>query len=252
MIGISALVVFAGVTAWWKAQSDQVSLDESTLCPTSGPSSVTAILVDQTDPLTRIQKADLESKLMKVATGIEKFGQLSLHSVAQDAEKPYRTHFVKCNPGSGENASSVTSNPQLKRRRWKDLFATPVAAVLGQLLNAAPARRSPLMESLQWLSVSYFAQHRSRGIPIKLIFASDLLQHSDAFSHYRARMTFSSFKKSPEYGLIHTDLRGVSVHIYLLRRSGRKAIQDNALIGFWKQYFESQGAAIARVLRVQG
>jgi hypothetical protein len=63
LVVIAVLLLAGLIGAYAFVASNRIDLDAETGCPTSGPSAITAILFDRTDPINSKQKLYLENKL---------------------------------------------------------------------------------------------------------------------------------------------------------------------------------------------
>jgi hypothetical protein len=68
---------------------------------------------------------------------------------------------------------------------------------------------------------------------------------------YQGVPPFESFKKTPYFSRVRSDLEGVSVLVFYLVRPG-VAEQDRRHIAFWDSYFQAQGADMEPVEKVFG
>jgi hypothetical protein len=235
------------------ARRARPDLDEATLCPKTGPTGVAAIVIDATDSVGVIQREDISNRLRGLRLDLPAHWLFSIFSLAERVDAVPQSAIRLCNPGRGENLSQITSNPALVEKRWRERFEGPISHIVDNLTQIAPANASPLMEMTQAVAVTELTKPEVEKLPKRLILVSDMLQHSDHFSMYgSAGPDFAAFKKSPAFAAVRADLRGVDVEIYLISRPSELGRQNRALVDFWGQYFESQGAKLVHVLRITG
>lgn len=249
----SVFIVFAiGYGMYSKAKKAQVPLDSVTLCPLDGPSGVTVLLIDRTDPLGPVQTADLRQHLLRIRDGLPLYEGIEIYSIGPVVNEVLSEEGpMLCNSGRAEDVDSLTANPRLTEKRWKERFAEPLQKVFDKLLEAGHDERSPIMESIQSVSVTAFGSLSPKAKHRRLIIASDMLQNTEALDQYKGDIIpFSQFKTTAEYKRLRTDLQGVEVEILYFERNvspqGRKHIE------FWQEYFADSGAKLVRVTRIQG
>lgn len=253
MIAIVLLVVI-GVGGLYVWQSHGMrEADRVTGCPKRGlPTSVTAVLLDVSDPMSAIQTADFNQLMEDIKTSIPKFGRLELYSLAADVDKPLTPEYAGCNPGSGQDTNQITGNQKLADRHWTKLFSEKVDGVLSRIVSAPGADRSPILESIQSISITAFGGEEMRKIPRTIIIVSDLIQYTRQVSFYQGAPDFEKFSKTPYFGKIRTDLHGTSVVFALIRRDTRRQVQNIKLRDFWMQCITDQNGVIDRWYPIKG
>ncbi len=225
-------------------------LDRTSLCPEGGPRGQYVLLVDRTDALTTPQREDLRNKLRGITEQVPRGHELSVFTVDEIHEQLLMPLMLRCSPGRDENLSGWSGNPELAKRRWEQDYAAPVGKVIDHVTEAeASAPRSPIMESIQSVTISSFGRG-PKDVPRRLIIVSDMLQNTVAFSHYRKFPAFEQFRGTAYYRSVKSDLRGVTVTIVLLRRE--HVVPDRELIEFWQRYLADAGAVLDSVEAVQG
>ena len=232
---------------------EPVNRDPETLCRSEdGPSSITAILLDRTDSFSAITKSDLEVQIWNRLNEIEENHEISLFSVEPTQEKSLDPIIQVCNPGDPENVNHLTQSEAIIRRNWQQKFRQPLEEVLRSLLDEKEAPSSPIMESIQSVSITHFQDTKRRSVPRRLIIISDLLQNSDAISFYRDQPDFNRFKKTPESRGLNPDLRGVDVEMWLIQRRQPQQGDGRTLLKFFQSWLSEHGGSVVRVLRTSG
>jgi hypothetical protein len=250
-MGAAALLVVAGIGWYVLVESDSKRLD-SNLCPAEGgPSSVRVVIVDATDPYNAIQWRNVRNRLLDLKEDVPKHGLLAIFSVTEGLQETLQPEFELCNPGSGDELSIWTSNPELARRKWERSFVAPVDSILSTLNTDEPRRRSPIMEAIQAARArvgTYDTGDR------KLLLVSDLMQHTETYSHYGSRPPdFERFESTATEGKLSADLSGWEVEVLYARRRGAESeVQGRRHIDFWDQYFLQSGATLRRVKSIDG
>lgn len=243
---IVAMVGSTGAIFYWSyAQSQVPEIDESSLCPRTGPTGHLAILVDTTDPmpLTQLEAArqHIERKIAEAAVHT----RISFATVNPDIDTRGGAFFSMCKPQSGGDASILTQNPQMVEARFHAEFAGPVSEAMSALLRVSEAQSSPIMESAQEFAarIPGFAVGQ---VPRELVLMSDLVQHSDTFSFFRGG-DWNSFAAAGGPDRFGSAYDGANVTVLRIPRlPERTAIIDD----FWVRYFDAQGFNDIRVKRL--
>lgn len=239
-IGAAMLLVGYFALNWW-AKGQRVEIDEATLCPVSGPSAVTAVLVDRSDPLTTQQALRVRQVLDRVVAEAPVGGRVALYVAEADAFTALAPVLALCNPGS--EANPLYQNPKKIRARYEEGFKARFDAVRKALLEPAQRKTSPIMESIKAVCIDAFGA-APPGVPLRLVVVSDLVQHSPVTSHYRER-NFETFLRDARLSGVLVDCKGAEVEmLYILRlgKDGRPTIQNGAHQRFWDLWFQRMNA----------
>jgi hypothetical protein len=250
--GVLGLAIIVGAGVW--LQFGRVDTDKTTGCPKEGPASITAVVLDVTDNLGVIQQADLKAFMDEVRDQIPKYGRLDLYTVGTVEKHPLDVQFRACNPGSGKDvASPLTGNAVLADRAWRKRFADRLQDVLNRIVAGSPDAASPIIESVQSVSVTSFEDVGSRkAADTRLILVSDLLQHTKRASFYKGAPDFAQFKSTQYYREVRTEMHGATVTVSIIPRETKRNVQDRRLMQFWIDYFSDQGAIVDRWRPIKG
>lgn len=254
LYGVAMAVVsllLAGGMGWYIFISDGTQLDEN-MCPADqGPSSVNVVVIDVTDPYNSIQWQNIKNRLSEIKNEIPKHGLLAIFSVTKSVPKTLEPEVELCNPGSGQQSSIWTSNPRLKRRRWQKSFIAPIDSILTHINTEGPRRTSPIMETIQAAKAHVGAYDTDDR---RLVIVSDMMQHTDEYSHYGARPPeYDQFESAAPDEKLSTDLSGWKIEILYAWRGGAESqVQGKSHVDFWNQYFQENGATLQRVVRIDG
>lgn len=216
------------------------------------PVDLTAILIDTTDRLSVIQRNYVQDKLQDRIDKTPDGGEVALYTVGPVGDKLLTAEADVCNPGGGQNENPLYGTARLMKRRWKRIFADKLHNVLETLLSSSDSPTSPIMESLQSISVGVFEKPRYDGVPKNLVIVSDMVQNTTGFSQYRERGAFRKFQANSYYIEVRPEFDGVNVSILYLRRPATRPIQTAAHIEFWRDFFEDAGAKSFSVESVEG
>lgn len=230
--------------------SDQI--DRATYCRKDGAQEITVILIDHTDKINATQHAALEKRLWDVANGITKNSVIKVFDVDKITDHVLLPDIDLCNPGDETSVNELTGNKELAKKHYEKKFKEPMNQMLERIFNSNTADESPIMESLQSVVVTSFIGNTNKAAKKKLILVSDLLQYNKNFSLYKEVPDFEVYKDSPHWKSVKSDMNGVEVEIFFLRRDGADSIQTTQLRNFWVKFFEGQGAIVNRFLPIEG
>ncbi|NBC19896.1 MAG: hypothetical protein GVY06_02420 [Alphaproteobacteria bacterium] len=198
----------------------------------------TVILIDQSDPFRANDVAWVRELVEAEARALPRAGRLTV--VQPDLDDPYapRALFSACSTGSPDRAHPVLSNPRMIEDTWRAEFRAPVIESVEMALRDTRQPQSPLMETL--FAIADRPDFRAGGRGLRLVIVSDLMQHSQGFSFYRAGA-------DPEaYGATRLsqrvpDLSGTEVVARIVPRD----VYDLPLgevRAFWRGWFAATGA----------
>lgn len=226
-------------------------LNPQTACPQAGPESVTAIIVDTSDPLVGHQQKALK-KLADSFTD-PKFATHELHVprghlltiYEVGAPEPKRL-FHHCNPGNPETRSTgkkLTEGKILAQTRWQQ-FNHALKNAFPDVTQSAP--QTPLIETIRFVRHAEFppaSMLRDGGTHAgRIVIISDMLQHTNQFSHFGARLPPAA-DAVKTYSL---DLRGIDIHLRRLRIDRYRQYQQAARQHFtwWREFFAATGSPL--------
>jgi hypothetical protein len=221
--------------------SNRIDIDAETGCPASGPSGVTAILFDRTDPINDKQKLFLQNKLDAFRDTIQKFEEVDTYALEDQGDSVVRPLLRLCNPGKGTDVGSITGNPLIVQERWSKQFDAPLRSMMEAMREGGGSKTSAILEAIQSVSLQSFQKPRlATGAPRKLIIISDLIQFTKSLDFYKNDLNYQTFESSNEARRLHTNLAGVTVEILFIPRV--KSDRINRLVSFWTNWLVDQGA----------
>ena len=236
------MAIVAGVFYLYSVQKQShVALNPDNFCPaTTLPVEMTALVIDATDSLNRVQQSSVRNIIEKLVSNTPRHGALAIYLVSTDPEVQSEPVFFRCNPGRGDEIDPIFGNPQKVEYLWKTGFQEVLDEQLTRTLESEGANSSPIMESVLWAAIQHFDKDGYSDIPRNLVVISDFLQHTNGYSHYRSQPNFAVFERSQYYRKIQSDLEDVNVHLWQIRRNSRH--QNADLEKFWEVFFRAQGA----------
>ena len=119
LIVIAVLLLAGLIGAYAYVARSRADLDPETGCPRSGPSAITAILFDRTDPINEKQRLYLTNKLDSFRERTQKFEEVDTYSLEDQRDNVVTPLLRVCDPGRGTDVSSITGNPKLLSERWE-------------------------------------------------------------------------------------------------------------------------------------
>ena len=244
-VGITVLCLLGG-SLWLRY--GRPAADAETFCPAAGPVTVTAVLVDATDPFTPVQAEAVRRRVDEVIDSVPTGGAFELYAVAPTEFTPLDPLVALCNPGRADETNVWTSNPRRVGLRWRDRFAAPLEDALARGLHGDAARSSPILEFLQSLAVTAFSGRGRTGKPHRLVLVSDLLQHSQVLSLYKG--IDRRFLDSPGFARSRPDLADAEVQILYINRVTSRPLQGADHLRFWLDLLAAAGGRVTQVDRL--
>ena len=250
---VLALATVGGVGYWYyTASKAHVAYDKITYCPEAGAYARTVLLVDLTDEISFIQEQKLRNFIHSLADPknddvVPQHTMLSVYLLSEGDLNAIPTPVIEvCNPGSGEGISEFTGNPRLANKRFRERFAVPIDAAIGQVVHTEAARTSPIIESIRGIAVSTFVEPPAPGYEHRLIVISDMLQNTRNASHYRGGQILDDGTLSN----LKSDLGNVDrVDIKVIARQSSERLQGKALVEYWREYFRASGSNLTTAER---
>ena len=249
-----SLCVVLGFFYWGNTiKNKQISLDDD-LCPEeSRIKKYTAILFDISDSLTVTQREFLTKEIQYIKDKSSLHDRIAVFSVGDRLDGKIHPALSLCNPGTGDNIDELTGNPKMALAIWNQEFSERIEFLTRSYLEENEKPFSPLMESIQSISVTFMPRKNVSIVRKEIFIVSDMLQHTSEYSHYKNRPPiFNDFKGSPYELKVKTSLSNVELTIFYLRRFGQNKVQGKMHIEFWNEYFHSLGGNLKTVRHVDG
>ncbi|KQV41916.1 hypothetical protein [Rhizobium sp. Root1204] len=234
------LIMIGAVVGYFylRDRSEQFPPLNAEYCPTTGPTSITAVLLDTTDPIADITKVDLKRQFQKTITDVERGGLIEVYALT-DREGALTRTYRGCNPGDGADADELVSNRKRIQMRWEEGFNKPLQNI-GELLGeGSEGKQSPIMAGIQRIVVESFSDAKLEDKPKTLIVASDMVEHTAAFSIYKSGTDYAAFEKSSASDKFRSPLDGVGVKVFAFQRENTKPL--NELPDFWLKWVAANG-----------
>ena len=123
---------------------------------------------------------------------------------------------------------------------------------IDELLGGSPSEASPIMESVQAMALRVFDNPEFANVGGRtLVLVSDMIQNTPDHSQIGGVQPFESFRRSPGYRRLITDvLADVGVKILYIQRPLQPAYGEH--VQFWSDFFSASGAVLESVVPVTG
>ena len=217
-------------------------LNSRTLCPASGNKGQIILLIDTTDPLTPVAQERLKQLLTGIGDSENNLYLKPAHELfayhltplIADMEKPI---LRVCNPGNPKDIIGFTDSKVKAKLRWL-IFKRKIRSIFPS--TPAAGEQSPLLEAIALVTARHVP---SLGVvdqrkPTRLILFSDMLQNSKYLSHYKSLPTPKAFEKLTGYAEMSSNLKGVDVWLFYVRRTRDKNIQTPEHYYWWTQVID--------------
>ena len=236
---VSVLVVILVVE--WLLRPVPVGDD---LCPENDSEQADriAVIIDPTDVLNIRQSRDAISEVFRLIESTPEYAGISLYDVRFSSEPSFHV----CKPRHHDSIGPIESlyiNKNVAERVYTEKFHDPLLNKLDSLLTGAGSDQSPIIKTLQDISVDAFGSV-SDELPRQVFIVSDMVQHSDDWSFFRDPLDFKALAGHQNYRTMKAhDLGRAKVTILLLARRGQSGLiqNSNGFMNFWNEYFIDQG-----------
>ena len=184
---------------------EKIDTNTADLCPKQGARATVAILLDTTDQISKATKRDIQKRARYELENLPRYYRLSLYTMS-DQGLDLAPEMTQCNPGKLTEMSKlaqkgITANPRMIKEKY-DAFAANISRATNKALNTTfDGKQSPLLSALQELSsnlpepVVLDADLYPAGRN-KIIYITDLMEHTDVFSIYRDGNNMKNFQDS--------------------------------------------------------
>ena len=240
--GIVLAAVFAGFLLYKLAVSVEHT-DESTGCPQNASLSPEhwVIVVDVTSPISAQEKKALQAFHEQITQTAQEKSRVRLYRLGEfEATENDRLVDV-CSPGNPDQANPLYVSVEAVKADWEKKFRTKILDKLDQIIPNRGLKQSPIIESLNSISLMEFSQ--SLGQKKRLVIISDLVQNSALLNMYVEKPDFDDFRKNVGDSKVSARFEGVDVQL-LYFAAREPALQDDSWRDFWVAYVTSNGGRL--------
>jgi hypothetical protein len=250
LLTLVSLFILGGIGYLYLTASSAGDFDKETLCPTRGPTAITAFLIDTTDPLSETTLLDLRTNFQRTASSIPVGSLLEIYSLTE-VPGDLKKLFGRCNPGDASTVSEWTANPRLRQKRWQELFKNILDKVADDLPKGQGGEASPIMAGIQKIKLGVFDQYSELDVQKQIYVASDMIEHTPLYSQYKSGIDYKTYKESDASRKYASSLSGIDVGIWYIDRKDRKfnGIEHNS---FWGNWVVDNGGNFIPSIRLEG
>lgn len=245
----AALIVGLGALSWWVKTSKVVLGPDN--CPVMGPREIHIIMIDQSDPIKPQQAQVIRDNLSSIKKHAAFGTRFDIYTFEGNTTDELKPKLSICAPGKPEEANALIENSERIKRTYDEKFSAQIDASLESLLHASTLPTSPIIESIRAASITSFGGSDVGEIPLHLTLISDMIQHSPAYSQFRADSNFEALSKTSTWAELRPQLKGAETDIlYLLRDDAKrngKPIQNRGHQEFWEHLINSSGGDVAHI-----
>lgn len=246
---IAILIALVGAGVFLTINTEkEIALNTDSLCPVSGSRGTVAVLLDTTDALSPVTKAEIKSKILEIQKKLPRFYRVSVYKLTENGLTKEPIASI-CNPGRLDQMDELarqglTANPILIEKKHTEFKNTISESINDVFKEKFEAEQSPLLASLQELSLAipvpvnvdediYLAGQN------KIVFVTDFLEHTNVFSNYRSGLNFAEFQKSratEKFGKSYSDTQ---IELLMVRRK-IDSFSTMELALFWARVFTEE------------
>ena len=254
LYAFTGLLVLIMLLAAYESTKKTKEIDSSTFCKKNAAETIShhVVLFDPSDTLNFAQRSFLKSKFNSILNEVDIGSKISIYALSNNVEDLFNAKFSMCKPRDGSNTNDLIENQLMITKKWEEEFKEPFFNQLESLTNSLDISQSPIMESIQAVTIQAFQDKNYKSKKLTII--SDMLQNTKKYNHYSTQPDFKSFSRSSYYKRVSTKLNDVDINILYINRDGAERIQNNgnSHIKFWVEYFSDQNGAVKSVERVDG
>ncbi len=240
-----SVLAFAGI-GLAKLRVERAGIDKKTLCGTSEPKQIIALLFDSSDQINDLQKIKTRQILDNLLYDIPKGTRVDVYMATAEAGQLAKPLFSRCNPASANGAPGWSENPQRQKELRQTRFQKPLERALKKALRANPRETSPILETIAAASVQSFGRvnpaHGAQPGRYRMIIVSDFLQNSSLLTQYRAFSSVEGFSNTPGWISTLPRLNDVAIKMVYINRARSIRFQNNKHKEWWCEYFIRRGA----------
>jgi len=241
------IAIVAGIVFLLMNKDENFVLNSVDLCPTAGAVATVALLLDTTDEISGTTKQDIQNRALQELELLPRFYRLSLYTMNDKGLDPTPV-VTLCNPGQltdmGQlGQKGITANPRMIQEKYDD-FSSRITNATDEILNASfEGQQSPLLSALQELSLLLpkSVALNAQGYPAdrnKIIYITDLMEHTDIFSIFRSKDDLGAFQDSRATEKFSKQYKE-DLEFWVIKRDF-KGISTNDLMQFWGKIFVNE------------
>ena len=195
------------------------------------------VLIDMSDKIKGDNADNLKKEILKIGRDLNKYGKISVYNIANLNEDL----ISLCSPIK-KLSECMDVNCEHLKDKFEDDFESKLDDTIANVLSKqTELKSSPIIESIA--NLSELTDFRKTVENKKLFIFSDMLQHTNGFSHYDKLMPENGFEGiKNDYDSIKANLEGTEVMIYYIKRNKYRHLQTQNHEIFWHDLFDYSGA----------
>ena len=248
IISIALVIIVLFIVTYVRVSGSQVVLMDN-LCREDGVvPRETVLLIDATDSYSESQRDQVLFKINEYIDDSLEYERLTLYALNEDPDTFLPT-FSICNPGDGGDASEWTENKKQLARTWETRFKNELTEAINPLVGQNSAENSPIIEMLKFVGIRTFLE--SKSSERRIILVSDMMEHTERYSHYDDPINFKQIENTPFEISIRPNLPNVEVDVLYLYRPELAGYQNLGHIEeFWSPLISVSGGKLTNASRI--
>lgn len=245
-IALGVLVLGALGAALFVTKSKKDAIDPVTFCNREGPAAVTLVILDASDPIDGVQSERAKAAIRNAAQNSQAGTRLDIFVADTPDGRLASPVFSKCNPGAPGKYETIYANAERHRQEFEESFLAAIEDNLTILLDAKPAKSSPIIESIRSATTASLAR-LDDNVPIDIYIVSDMVQNSPLLRHKTGSEDFKDFQAGPTWPGALADLRGARIHLMYLARTQYRGVQGRSHTLWWETYFDAVNGRVVSI-----
>lgn len=227
---------------------------DNNLCPESGATSETVVLVDPSTPLSSKHESELDRLIRGFGNQASRVhippkGRITAYHLPDVGEGQISAVATVCNPGTNPDdrrwTDDLTQGQLIALSRWRQ-FERELKPLFPKQSDIEHSK-SPILETISIIVPRHIGLLKGdQSQRLHLVIWSDMLQNTDHLSQYKSYPDPEQFMSDGTFRHLRTDLRGTDVTIFRLERPDHELLQDAAHYHWWREVLSAMGARILR------
>lgn len=245
-IALGVVVLGALGTVLFVTKSEKDAIDPVTFCNRAGPAAVTLVILDASDPADGVQIERAKATILNAAQNSAAGTRIDIFVADTPDGRLASPVFSKCNPGEPGKYETLYADAERHRQAFEESFLAAIEDNLTQLLDAEPAKSSPIIESIRSATTASLARLDDH-VPVDIYIVSDMVQNSPLLRHRTGSEDFKDFQAGPTWPGALADMRGARIHLLYLARTQYRSIQSRSHTSWWESYFRAVNGRVVSI-----
>ena len=225
---------------------------DAALCPESGTTNETVVLIDPSTPLTPKHRSELRRLIREMGTPNTRMhvpagGRITAYHLPDVMNETVEPVESVCNPGTRPEdrrwLDNLTQGQLIALQTWRQ-FEQRLEHMF-PVQKEQPHTGSPILQTIGVIVPMHAESARGdQTRRVHLVLWSDLVENSVFMNQYKDYPDTEHFLSDGAYRHLHTDLHGVDVTLFRLERPDHAEVQDAAHYRWWREVLTAMGARI--------